>query len=134
MVKATAVLIALTVLLLSVESKAQEAEGATVDAKLSEIGDVTIIADTAKLVTEAQKEMSDISKDVDEKKRARDFKTIRLLRLRLNKRSLELRALLESFRQYKLLWRLNYSKNRTPFSPVPLINCRPTYSASSRND
>jgi len=100
--KATAVLIALTVLLACVESKAQEAEGATVDPKLSQIGDVTIIADTDKLVAQAQKEMSDISKDVDEKQRAREFKTIRLLRLRLNKRSLELRALLESFRQYKL--------------------------------
>jgi hypothetical protein len=46
--------------------------------------------------------MSDISKDIDERQRASEFKTIRSLRLRLNKRSLELRALFESFRQYKL--------------------------------
>ncbi|WKA25680.1 hypothetical protein [Bradyrhizobium roseum] len=98
MLKATAMLVVLTVLT-SVDSHAQEAEGPAVDAKLSQIGDVTIIADTAKLVAQAQQEMS---KDVDEKQRAREFKNIRLLRLRLNKRSLELRALLESFRQYKL--------------------------------
>lgn len=83
-------------------SKAQQSDAPPVDGKLSEIGDVTIVADTDKLIAQAQQQMSDISKDVDAKERANEFKTIRSLRLRLNKRSLELRALLESFRQYKL--------------------------------
>ena len=102
MVRAAAVVVALAVLVVGPASEAQQTDNATVDAKLSEIGDATIIVDTEKLVAEAQRELSDITKDVDARRRADEFKIIRLLRLRLNKRSLELRALLESFRQYKL--------------------------------
>jgi hypothetical protein len=71
-----------------------------IDAKLNEIGDISIIDDTEKLVDEGRKELSELSKET--KDRASDFKRLRSLRGRLNKRSPELRALLESFRQYKL--------------------------------
>src|SRR5690348_13113316 len=97
--KATALLLAWTILAAGAAS-AQQTEKAAVDAKLSEIGDLTIVPDTDTLVADAQKQITEISKDVDAKKRGEEFKTIRSLRLRLNKRSPELRGLLESFRQH----------------------------------
>lgn len=101
MAKVIAILVGLMALVVGAASEGQPIDNATVD-KLSEIGDVKVIADTDKLVAQAQQVLAEISKDSDAKRRASEFKTIRSLRLRLNKRSLELRALLESFRQYKL--------------------------------
>jgi hypothetical protein len=99
MVKAAALVVAISIVVVTASEAQQKS---TIEAKLNEIGDITIIAVADKLVAEAQNALSDISKDVEAKQRASEFKTIRSLRLRLNKKSLELRALLESFRQYKL--------------------------------
>ena len=114
MTKALVSLVVLIAIITVGSGRAQQAEKPTgdegapsrsdtmVDGRLSEIGDITIIGDTDKLVAEARDVLSKISKDIDAKERASEFKMIRSLRPRLNKRSLELRALLESFRQYKL--------------------------------
>jgi hypothetical protein len=72
----------------------------TIDAQLSEIGDVTIIRDTDTLVLEGQKVIETVQKS-SAKDRSEDFRLIRPIRAKLSKRSPELRALLEAFRQYK---------------------------------
>lgn len=87
--------------------------------KLSEIADTTIIEDAEKTVAEARNLLTSIAKDLNAKERANDFKTIRLIRARLNKKSPELRGLVESFRQYKSSLRSQVQQKRASLLASP---------------
>jgi predicted nucleic acid-binding Zn-ribbon protein len=87
--------------------------------KLSEIADTTIIEDAEKIVAEARNLLTNIAKDLNAKERATDFKTIRVIRARLNKKSPELRGLVESLRQYKSSLRSQIQQKRASLLANP---------------
>src|SRR5262249_13572333 len=96
----TIVALLLSSLCLSRAQDDAKTEAKTIDPQLSEIGDITIIQDTDALIAEGQKVVETVQRS-SAKDRSDDFRLIRPIRARLSKRSPELRALLEAFRQYK---------------------------------
>jgi hypothetical protein len=79
----------------------QVAQGGQDPIRLTDIGDASIIKETGSLIQEAEKLLSDIQRKEFVRDRALDFNKIRPIRTKLSKRSLELRGLLENFRQYR---------------------------------
>jgi hypothetical protein len=89
----------LTPLFLSAEvARSQSAETGI---KFRDIGDTSIIKESDAIIMEADKLQKEISEKPFARDRALDFNKIRPVRSKLSKRSLELRGLLENFRQYR---------------------------------
>jgi hypothetical protein len=83
-------------------SSQQKAAEDEITVRLREIGDLSIVDDTQKLVADARGLLKEISPDSGEtRNRSKDLSKLRPFRARIGKRGPELRATLESFRQYK---------------------------------
>ena len=95
------VLSILVCLFVLAEATLSEEANKPTEAKFNEIGDVAIITDSATITKEAESLQKEISEKPFVRDRALDFNKIRPVRSKLSKRSLELRALLENFRQYR---------------------------------